>query len=50
VALAGDEGHRRELRAGLRERVRASGLGDGEALAGALEASYARMWQRWCKS
>jgi predicted O-linked N-acetylglucosamine transferase (SPINDLY family) len=36
------------LRAGLRERLRASALMDEPAHARALEAAYRHMWRQWC--
>jgi predicted O-linked N-acetylglucosamine transferase (SPINDLY family) len=50
VALANDEPRRRRLRSELRERVRLSSLGNGEALTRDLEQAYARMWRQWCES
>ncbi len=50
VALAQDPALLREMRAGLRARMRASSLLDGAGLARALEAAYLDMWARWCSS
>ena len=38
-----------QLRAGLRERMRASALGQPEAVAAALERALRTMWQAWCE-
>lgn len=46
VALAGDFDQRREIRAGLRGRMRASELCDAEGTARAIEAAYSQMWDR----
>jgi predicted O-linked N-acetylglucosamine transferase (SPINDLY family) len=48
VRWAAEVGRLAELRAGLRERMRASGLCDGRAFARTLEAAYREMWRRWC--
>ncbi len=48
VALARDGGRLAALRAGLRERMRASPLTDGRAYARALEAAYRGIWRTWC--
>ena len=43
VALAADRGRRKALRDSLRDRITASPLFDGDSLARALEAQYARL-------
>ncbi len=48
VALARDGGHLAALRAGLRERMRASPLTDGRSYARALETAYRGIWRTWC--
>lgn len=48
VALAGDLPALAELRAGLRERLRASPLADIGAYVTALEEAYRFMWRNWC--
>jgi len=37
-----------DLRVGLRDRVRASPLGDARGLAAAIETAYKELWRRWC--
>ena len=44
VALARDVPRLRELRAGMRERVRASDLSNGTGLAAAIETAFRQMW------
>ena len=48
VALAADADRCSALRTSLRERVRASPLGDQAGFARTLEAAYRDMWRRWC--
>jgi len=47
VGLASDLPRLAALRAGLRERVGRSPLGDGAGLAAAIEAAYREMWHNW---
>jgi predicted O-linked N-acetylglucosamine transferase (SPINDLY family) len=46
--LAHDLDHLAEIRAGMRERLRASPLCDAPRFARAMEAAYRDIWQRWC--
>jgi predicted O-linked N-acetylglucosamine transferase (SPINDLY family) len=48
AALAADAGRLRELRRGLRDRLRAARLCDGWSFTRGLEAAYREMWRRWC--
>jgi predicted O-linked N-acetylglucosamine transferase (SPINDLY family) len=48
AGLASDLARLSELRASLRERMRASPLMDGPRFTRALEAVYRRLWQNWC--
>jgi protein O-GlcNAc transferase len=47
-ALAHDENRLEALRAGMRERVRASSLCDAEGFAREMEAAYRRAWRARC--
>jgi predicted O-linked N-acetylglucosamine transferase (SPINDLY family) len=49
VAAAADLPGLARLRAGLRARLSASPLLDGDAFARRLEALYRRMWRAWCE-
>jgi protein O-GlcNAc transferase len=48
--LAGDRGRLRELRGGLRERMRNSPLMDAKGFARDIESLYREMWVRWCSA
>jgi predicted O-linked N-acetylglucosamine transferase (SPINDLY family) len=48
VAMASDSPQLCELRATLRDRLRASPLMDAPRFARAIEAAYREMWRRWC--
>jgi len=48
VELAADTERLRELRAGMRKRLRGSPLCDAGLFAGRVETSYADMWKAWC--
>jgi predicted O-linked N-acetylglucosamine transferase (SPINDLY family) len=47
--LAQDHIRRRELRAGLRDRLRRSPLADGRLRARQVERLYRAVWRRWCR-
>src|SRR5262249_43002692 len=49
AGLAGDTKRLTELRASLRERMRASPLMDAERFTRNLEAAYRQMWRTWCE-
>jgi predicted O-linked N-acetylglucosamine transferase (SPINDLY family) len=48
IGLARDPGRLSEMRAGLRERMRASPLMDAARFTRNLESAYRRMWRTWC--
>jgi protein O-GlcNAc transferase len=48
VQLAGDLPRLQELRATLRERMRASPLMDGKRFARHMEQAFRQMWRKWC--
>jgi predicted O-linked N-acetylglucosamine transferase (SPINDLY family) len=48
IAIARDRPRRRELRQGLRLRLRRSGLFDAARHARELEGAFRWMWRRWC--
>ena len=48
--LAADPAALAQVRAGLRDRLRASTLLDGAALARKVEAAYRGIWRDWCAS
>ncbi|MFN7085118.1 MAG: tetratricopeptide repeat protein [Burkholderiales bacterium] len=50
VELANDVQRLAGLRAAMRARLENCPLTDARALARALEAEYAKMWQRWCET
>jgi predicted O-linked N-acetylglucosamine transferase (SPINDLY family) len=49
IQLAGDLDHLANLRAGLRDQVRASPLVNAERFAKNVEAVYRMIWRRWCE-
>jgi predicted O-linked N-acetylglucosamine transferase (SPINDLY family) len=49
VSLAADRASLARLRAGMRERLRASSLLDGAGFARAMEAAWREMWCDWCE-
>jgi protein O-GlcNAc transferase len=49
VSLAHDPDRLAALRAGMRERLRTSPLGDVEAMTRAVETAYRGAWRRWCE-
>jgi predicted O-linked N-acetylglucosamine transferase (SPINDLY family) len=50
VALASDRERLRDLRGGMRERMRRSGLMDGARLAREIEKRYLEFWLEWVRS
>lgn len=50
VLLASDLQRLSELRAGLRDRLLASALGDAPRFARSIEAAYRTSWQRYCSA
>lgn len=48
VVKAGDLGELAALRAGLRDRMASSAIGDPVRYACAVEAAYREVWQQWC--
>ena len=46
--LAQDAARLASLRAGMRERMRASALMDAQRFTRNLESAYRQMWQTWC--
>ncbi len=50
VDLAGAPERRETLRLELRDRLKASPLGDAPGFAAKMEAAYRHMWQTWCKA
>jgi predicted O-linked N-acetylglucosamine transferase (SPINDLY family) len=50
IALARDPSRRSALRAGMRERMRASSLMDAKRRTRNLEQAYRSAWLRWCES
>lgn len=49
VALAQNPERLRELRSGLRQRMKSSSLMDTSRFARALEEAFRQMWRRWCE-
>jgi protein O-GlcNAc transferase len=50
IELAQDLDRLRNLRSGMRERMRVSPLMDERDFARSFEAALREMWRRWCKS
>jgi predicted O-linked N-acetylglucosamine transferase (SPINDLY family) len=50
IGLAGNLERLKELRAGLRHRMRCSPLMDSRRFAQNVETMYREIWRRWCKS
>jgi len=48
TALASDRGRLKELRAGMRDRLRRSRLLDGPGFTRTLEDTYRQFWRTWC--
>jgi predicted O-linked N-acetylglucosamine transferase (SPINDLY family) len=48
IAWARDLPRQSALRAGLRDRLRASPLMDGRQFAADVDAAFRRMWRVWC--
>jgi predicted O-linked N-acetylglucosamine transferase (SPINDLY family) len=48
VELARDRDRLAELRAGMRDRMRASPIMNGPRFVRGLEAAYRQMWKSWC--
>ncbi|MEJ0068617.1 MAG: hypothetical protein WDO24_07715 [Pseudomonadota bacterium] len=48
AALAADRPRLSALRAGLRDRLAGSPLGDAAGFTRALESTYRDLWRRWC--
>jgi protein O-GlcNAc transferase len=48
VELAGDPSRREILRAGMRDRLRASSLLNAERIAAEIESAYTSMWKTYC--
>ncbi|HEY2343880.1 MAG TPA: hypothetical protein VGH90_12645, partial [Chthoniobacteraceae bacterium] len=49
LSLANDGARLRDLRGGLRERMRKSPLRDGQSFAGSFESAFRQMWRDWCE-
>jgi predicted O-linked N-acetylglucosamine transferase (SPINDLY family) len=50
TALAGDPSRAKEIRGGLRKRMRESPLMDAGRFTSELEAIFRRVWEKWCKN
>ncbi len=48
VALASDLGHLKDLRQGLRDKLKRSPLADTAGFTRDVEGAYATAWERWC--